>query len=1057
MWFVFFAIFLVISYALITMLYQQEHLDIAKLIEEAGGRKAAERTRPPTAKEMDASATLCEHARNAMAASDLTVATKCYAAAAVLNPRNADICIERAGIYYKLRYVGKCIAQCQQAIEIAETQKNEASRVGNDRAAAIYLASLIKAREYLAMVYLLDGDAAAADEQWEGISKLGVDPAKSKERVMKVQSGATAVRRRRKSATTGGGGGGSSRGASTSSPPNSTTASKPPESKKGGGSKKGAVQDFVATAAAAAAANSANSTKTATAAAAVARAAAKIATAASCNADEPIPPIPADSPLRSIEELLAFADSPAGKILTPGLAARIEASEKQREKDHAERERTSRFAGIPPKKKVLPSYLREMGGTADEPVPVDAAVNDDDNSSRTSGHEEDEALNLLPSREKVLEMMNSLDMTMPVLPDLKASAAAAATAADTTDTPKATAGVPEKKKTLKAKVAAAEPSPTILIDTAAMRTRCNDAIEKANELMIALLAGEKLTFDKTLRFPKELQVLDGTQLVLRRLSNETYNGAPCVPVEYNYDNGRIVVHITEGHLVGKKIRVKPINLLAVTSQDLNAIQKKAQEDSEQFLHAAFSNLAMDSKAASSAKLRLAAAQMGLSEDEAAHALSLLTQITPESAKDVARIIANAVPDQSLMAESVEMSLKGSTGAGIRYPYQTTTEPKIVDVDDDDQQLASDFIARATASISTSAAAADLLQDATLASAKPTEGCEVGKTIRLRGLTKDFYNGLEAVVCSGLVSGRVCVRIGKLAEMTPPRLAAPTDAAQIEGAEILVKPSNMEPISVTSSVKEPPAGLIGGLLSQIDDDEVIDEEDISFEDLLLQMKEEDENRGKPKGPRSPKAKSGGGEGDDAATTPEGGKKKKKKAGAGTATGGSETAANAATNAAALSALAAADGARGDRQKQIQLRRDAMDLKEKARTLSLQDVADYEVFVQTLVRTMEEDKVHIQRKYKMAEAKMKMGKDTKRVKSLAEEIDSLKRREKRYNTDVAFVNVEVERFHASPAFKLARGHVLDNFVELNGSWVNKKDIEEAQAPVDFESLLNEMKRG
>jgi hypothetical protein len=53
---------------------------------------------------------------------------------------------------------------------------------------------------------------------------------------------------------------------------------------------------------------------------------------------------------------------------------------------------------------------------------------------------------------------------------------------------------------------------------------------------------------------------------------------------------------------------------------------------------------------------------------------------------------------------------------------------------------------------------------------------VGRTIRLQGLTNEDYNGLEAVVCSEPEpNGRVCVRIGKLAEMTPPRLAAPADA------------------------------------------------------------------------------------------------------------------------------------------------------------------------------------------------------------------------------------------------------------------------------------------
>jgi hypothetical protein len=51
----------------------------------------------------------------------------------------------------------------------------------------------------------------------------------------------------------------------------------------------------------------------------------------------------------------------------------------------------------------------------------------------------------------------------------------------------------------------------------------------------------------------------------------------------------------------------------------------------------------------------------------------------------------------------------------------------------------------------------------------------------------------------------------------------------------------------------------------------------------------------------------------------------------------------------------------------------------------------------------------------------------TQALSAEIDALKRREKRFNKDVAVINREVDTFHASPAFKMARKHVLENFVE------------------------------
>ena len=46
-------------------------------------------------------------------------------------------------------------------------------------------------------------------------------------------------------------------------------------------------------------------------------------------------------------------------------------------------------------------------------------------------------------------------------------------------------------------------------------------------------------------------------------------------------------------------------------------------------------------------------------------------------------------------------------------------------------------------------------------------------------------------------------------------------------------------------------------------------------------------------------------------------------------------------------------------------------------ALQDVADYEIFVQRLVKSMEADKQVITRKYRMAEAKLKISRDPKRI--------------------------------------------------------------------------------
>ena len=75
----------------------------------------------------------------------------------------------------------------------------------------------------------------------------------------------------------------------------------------------------------------------------------------------------------------------------------------------------------------------------------------------------------------------------------------------------------------------------------------------------------------------------------------------------------------------------------------------------------------------------------------------------------------------------------------------------------------------------------------------------------------------------------------------------------------------------------------------------------------------------------------------------------------------------------------------------------------------------------------------------------------MKVLSEEIESLKRREKRYNKDVKFVNAELDRFHATPAFKMAQEHVQENFYESsNGSWAPKEQT-------DLVKLLAELRGG
>eukprot|EP01051_Picozoa_sp_SAG22_P005958 SAG22_NODE_372_length_11551_cov_20.656741_12_plen_372_part_00 len=138
----------------------------------------------------------------------------------------------------------------------------------------------------------------------------------------------------------------------------------------------------------------------------------------------------------------------------------------------------------------------------------------------------------------------------------------------------------------------------------------------------------------------------------------------------------------------------------------------------------------------------------------------------------------------------------------------------------------------------------------------------------------------------------------------------------------------------------------------------------------------------------------------------------------------------------------------RQKAMLAKRDAMTAKQTANTLSMQDIVDYETYIQGLVKvTMEGEKQQLERSFKMAEAKLRMARDSRRQRALNDEFEKVRRRGMIFNEDVLAINVsskalsfccastvflsktvpfhvvplsqaEVERFHASAAFEQAR---------------------------------------
>ena len=80
----------------------------------------------------------------------------------------------------------------------------------------------------------------------------------------------------------------------------------------------------------------------------------------------------------------------------------------------------------------------------------------------------------------------------------------------------------------------------------------------------------------------------------------------------------------------------------------------------------------------------------------------------------------------------------------------------------------------------------------------------------------------------------------------------------------------------------------------------------------------------------------------------------------------------------------------RHKALLTRRAALAAKELKGTLSLQDVADYETYVQELVKGMESETVQLSRSFKLVEAKVKMARDPRRADALNDEFEKLRLR-------------------------------------------------------------------
>eukprot|EP00039_Didymoeca_costata_P009196 m.121412 g.121412 ORF g.121412 m.121412 type:complete len:876 (+) comp14395_c0_seq1:134-2761(+) len=288
---------------------------------------------------------------------------------------------------------------------------------------------------------------------------------------------------------------------------------------------------------------------------------------------------------------------------------------------------------------------------------------------------------------------------------------------------------------------------------------------------------------------------------------------------------------------------------------------------------------------------------------------------------------------------------------------------------------------------------------------------VGDRVRLHGLTQSNYNGVKGFVTAPLSNGRLPVRIC---------------GGEKKGSDIHVKPCNMEKIALRSTVRKSVENN-QPIVSQSKKTQEFAEP--CFEDLLQQFKDEDKAK-------QEKSKS------ETGITKSKKRKKKKKVKEPVAEENVEENKNTTPD--------TSHNNNPSRRNALKIRKEEFITREKQGTLTTKNVLDFEEFLQTMVKTMETEKEKIRRKYRFAEAKLKLAQNAKRTQVCAEEIATLKRREKRFNEEVTMVNAEIDWFHASTAFKTTRSQATAE-TEYNEDMQGYSSGEN----VDFETLLQEMK--
>ena len=149
-------------------------------------------------------------------------------------------------------------------------------------------------------------------------------------------------------------------------------------------------------------------------------------------------------------------------------------------------------------------------------------------------------------------------------------------------------------------------------------------------------------------------------------------------------------------------------------------------------------------------------------------------------------------------------------------------------------------------------------------------------------------------------------------------------------------------------------------------------------------------------------------------------------------------------------------KGNLQRELRERKLLMLAKDRAKTLSLQDVSEHNIFLSSVREKLNQRKETLTKRARLTSLLLNKTRDARRAQGLQKDMERIKVAEKNFNEDIAAFNAELLWFHATPSFQKAQAHVAENWVNIGKGdmYVQRQEIEQDEE-TSFEDMLQQMK--